>query len=321
MPISPPPLNALRAFEASARLLSFKKASEELFVTPSAVSQQIKSLEDYLGVTLFLRSAHGISITTEGKKLLPTLEKAFADISSAVSQLTNDKRIPIRISAPPAFTSSWLGPRLQQFEKLHPDYVVSLHSSLDPVNFVEDGFDCAVRVYFHDEPSPEIENTLLTKLQKQHLLDISLVCVCNPELLVNKHGTADSIKDLKDIERFNLLHYRDYTTWTMWSRYYETNEVDPSMGVVCHNMENFSRAIASGQGVALIDKLLLDDAHFGKYFNVLFADQESYELSLYFVAPQVAWHSEAIITFKNWLLENTAKINGYYAFDRQELTM
>ena len=116
-----PPLNALRAFEVSARHLSLTKASQELNVTPGALSHQIRGLEDMLGIKLFERRVRSIALTAQGKLLYPGLQTGFTQIRDAVAGLDSrgDERVLV-ISTPPGFTAKWLAPRLYRFASAHP---------------------------------------------------------------------------------------------------------------------------------------------------------------------------------------------------------
>lgn len=315
MPVSLPPLNALRAFEVSARLQSFKKASDELFVTPSAISQQVKSLEDYLGIKLFERTPKGITPTAQGKKLLPALEKSFHDIAHAIQTLQTDSKSPFRVSAPPVFASSWLAPRLSEFEKNFSDLLVSVHSSLDAVSFDNGGFDCAIRLYPNRQNGDKV--TAVNGVNRLFLFDTELFCVCNPNLLTNRKNEKSIPKTSQDLENFHLLHYRDYAPWTIWSRYYgEVKTLETTSGIVFHNIDALAQSLIDGQGIALIDKAMLEDPEFGKHLTPLFLDEIKYHIYFYLVARQDRWDSDEVSAFRDWLLSHVQKMDGYYGFDR-----
>src|SRR3974390_880130 len=143
---APPPLNALRAFEAAARHLSLTRAAQELNVTPGALSHQIRGLETYLGLTLFERGVRSIALTAAGRQLFPGLQAGFVHMRDALASLNqmNGARVLV-ISTPPGFTSKWLAPRLYRFSNAHPDIDVRVSSSIKHANFSTDGVDAAVR--------------------------------------------------------------------------------------------------------------------------------------------------------------------------------
>ena len=130
------PLNALRAFDAAARYLSFKKAAEEISVTPAAISQQIRSLEEYLGIQLFIRDKNELRLTRQAELALPSLELGFENFEKSVNILQeNEKDNDPRLSLSPSFASKWLIPRLGRFHDQHEEIAVRVSASMDLVNF------------------------------------------------------------------------------------------------------------------------------------------------------------------------------------------
>src|ERR1700722_15229394 len=140
-----PPLNALRAFETAARLLSFKRASEELCVTPGAISRHIGNLEQFLGIRLFTRQQRQTRLTEAGRIYLKEVHFALQHIFQATDFVTagQDERM-LRLKVPPTFAVGWLVPRLAQFRTQHPDISVQIATSHDTVDFETDEVDAAV---------------------------------------------------------------------------------------------------------------------------------------------------------------------------------
>ena len=193
---APPPLNALRAFEAAARHLSLTKAAVELNVTPSALSHQIRGLEDNLGVKLFDRGVRSIALTAAGKALYPDLQAGFLHIQDALASLERlDDTHVLVISTPPGLTAKWLAPRLYRFSIAYPEIDVRVSSSLNNANFTTDGVDAAVRNLPVDAAQDEA-------LEVEKLIDLSLVPACSPAL-VEKHGPFTSPDMLR---RVPLIH-------------------------------------------------------------------------------------------------------------------
>ena len=150
------PLNALRAFEVSARHLSFVKAADELSVTPAAISHQVKRLETYLGVQLFRRLPRGLVLAEPGQVLLSELSEVFLRLDKAMERvLQSDSRGALTISVAPMFAVKWLLPRMQRFDTLYPDIDVRMSSSLGMVDFQRDSFDAAVRLGHGQYPGLE----------------------------------------------------------------------------------------------------------------------------------------------------------------------
>ncbi len=126
-----PPLNSLRLFEASARLLSFKNAAEELLLTPSAVSHGIQSLEEWLGAPLFLRTTKGLVLSEAGNIYIPVVRQALELLASGSAKIVNKHRLgQLSISVAPTFGARWLLPRLHKFRELHPDIHIVIVTSL-----------------------------------------------------------------------------------------------------------------------------------------------------------------------------------------------
>ncbi|RME65530.1 MAG: LysR family transcriptional regulator [Alphaproteobacteria bacterium] len=203
------PLNALRVFDAAARHLSFKNAADELAVTPAAVSQQIRALEDYLGVVLFKRQARSLELTEDAERALPALREGFERFEEAVRILQASQRSnALTVSVAPSFASKWLVPRIERFLGTRPDMDVRILASTELVNFAEENVDLAIRYGAGDYEGLHVEK----------LIDEQVFPVCNPALVEG----PDGLKSAGDLARFTLIH--DDTsvadpsnpTWTMW---------------------------------------------------------------------------------------------------------
>ncbi|PIV29601.1 MAG: transcriptional regulator, partial [Zetaproteobacteria bacterium CG02_land_8_20_14_3_00_50_9] len=145
-PLQTPSLKALRAFEVAGRLLNQRKAADVLCVTPSALSHQIRALEEYLGLALFIRLPKGLKLTAAGSKLLPQLTLAFDGIDQAIDSLQQDQRNKIlTVSMLSTFAMRWFIPRLYRFRLLHPDIEVRISTSIELVDFNKEDIDCAIR--------------------------------------------------------------------------------------------------------------------------------------------------------------------------------
>ena len=209
---APPPLNALRAFEAAARHLSLTKAAVELNVTPGALSHQIRGLEDHLGLKLFDRGVRSIALTAAGKALKPGLQAGFLHIRDALASLNRlaDARVLV-ISAPPGFTSKWLAPRLYRFSIAYPEIDVRVSSSINNANFTTDGVDAAIRNLRVDAAHDEA-------LEVEKLIDHILAPVCSPAF-VEKHGpfaSPDMLKRVPLIHDESLASRAAIPTWADW---------------------------------------------------------------------------------------------------------
>src|SRR4051794_26207316 len=202
-----PPLNALRAFEAIARHLSFARAADELHVTPAALSHQIRGLEQEVGVALFHRRTRAIELTEAGRLLYPGIHAGFASLRNAVGQLARTRGHNVLvISATPGLVAKWLMPRLWRFLRAHPDIDARVSASLKLADFSAEGVDVAIRLS-KDIP-PDLHN--------EKLFDDSMLPVCSPALV------AQGLRSAADLPRFPLIHYGFDTSmhvspdWTDW---------------------------------------------------------------------------------------------------------
>ena len=150
-----PPLNAIRAFEATARHLSFTKAADELSVTPAALSHQVKGLEDFLGIQLFVRKTRAIELTEAGRRCFPGIHAGFQQVHDSIAQLRkqDDDRLVV-IGCGPGFAAKWLAPRLYRFLESYPEIDARVAPSLRTADFAGDGVHVSIR--FGDGNFPDM---------------------------------------------------------------------------------------------------------------------------------------------------------------------
>ncbi len=290
-----PPLNALRAFEAAARHLSFTKAAEELGITPSAISHQLRGLEAHLGVRLFRRASRSLMLTDEGQSYLPALRDAFDAIHAATSRLaTRTAAGPVTVSLLSSFAVRWLIPRLRRFQASHPEIEVRLSTTARPVDFRREDIDCAIRHGRGQWPG----------LAADLLLAEDLFPVCGPKL----HEGRRPLKAPHDLAHHSLLHIatrRD--DWRVWLNAVGIADVDPERGPVFETSDLALRAAAEGLGVAIASSALVeDDLEKGRLvapFDVRLPTDSGY----YFVVPEDRREQPKIAAFRAWLLEEVRR--------------
>ena len=169
-----PPMNALRGFEAAARLGSFHQAADELHLTQSAISQQIRSLEAFLEQPLFFRSGRSVSLTDAGQDLYSTAQVMLQQLAVGIRRLEQYRKPnQLIVNTTPAFARHWLVPRLKSFHRQHPDIDLWLFTTFDPPDMATETVDLAIR----DDLSANIECSLKMLLQDR------LYPACHPELL------------------------------------------------------------------------------------------------------------------------------------------
>ena len=240
--ISQLPLNALRAFEASARHLSFTKAGLELRVSQAAVSQQVKILETNLGVQLFRRLTRGLALTEEGEALLPAVSDAFGRISEALERFENGRlRETVTVGVVGTFASGWLLPRLEKFGAAHPQIDLRIFANNNRVDLAGEGLDYAIR--FGDGAW---HGTDATKL-----FDGSFTPMCAPAL-------AKTLKNPLDLHRQMLL--RSYRPGE-WAHWFEAAKCRAPRitGPTFDSSVGLAHAAAQGAGVALLPGILFAD--------------------------------------------------------------
>jgi len=247
-----PPLNGLRAFEAAARYLSFTKAAEELSVTPAAVSQQVKALEEYFGVQLFKRLTRALMLTEAGQLVLPVLQEGFDKLAEADRILRNreDDRI-LTVSVAPSFGAKWLVPRLESFRRACPDYDIRIDATDARADFKRDNVDVALRYGLGEYPGL-VSECLLTEVG---------VPVCSPAL----QDGEPPLRTPEDLRRHTLLHIQwkmendAAPNWRMWLRAAGLHDIEADRGPQFSLESMAIQAAVEGQGVALISTALVDD--------------------------------------------------------------
>lgn len=245
-----PALNALRAFEVSARHLSFRLAAEELYVTPAAISQQVRGLERQLEVALFHRRVRSLELTEAGRLALPHLSDGFSRLAAGVEAMRLTRYTDfLTVSVPPSFGARWLVPRLERLRSAHPEFEVRIDAKEQLASFATDGVDVALRYGRGDYPPA------ITEL----LMGVDAFPVCSPSLL--EGGLPLVCPD--DLVGRTLLH-ASYTEtsdaapgWRMWLRAAGTQGVDPEPGPRFSNDAMLVEAALTGQGVALTSEALV----------------------------------------------------------------
>lgn len=294
-----PPLNALRVFEAAARHLSFTKAAEELNVTPGAVSQQIKALEDFLGAPVFRRQKRALLLTDEAQASLPMLREAFDKLAEAGEILSRRRESGrLTVSVAPSLASKWLVPRLDRFHESHPDIEVWISADMDVVDFAADDIDLAIRYGPGGYPGLVVE----------HLMAESIVPVCSPRLLIDEHP----LKSPQDLAGHTLLHDgspdkdESCPTWPMWLKAAGVKNVDGCRGPKFNQSSLVIEAAVAGKGVALAKSALaladLEAARLVMPFDMTTPTEFAY----YIVYPHSKESSPAVKAFAAWLREEAA---------------
>ena len=241
-----PPLNAIKAFEAAARLVSFTKAGNELNVTHGAISRQVALLESWLGIPLFRRMKSQVVLTDAGKKFLDEMGPVLDRIALAAIHLTHDTNpVILVVNAPPTFTLRWLIPRISTFQRRHLGIDVRLTTSVSPIDFSKEEYDIAIRGA--DEP--------LAGIASRPFLTESILPVCHPDLLQKL-----PLRDPEDLGRHTLITYStEPYRWQDWFREVHATDVKPAGTLNFEQMYFALQAALEGLGIALIPYFMIAD--------------------------------------------------------------
>lgn len=283
------PLTALRSFEAAGRHVSFKAAAEELFVSPAAISRQIRDLERSLGVPLFERGHRAVTLTQHGKQLLSDVTIAFDSMSLALQRVAEgDGQASLTVSVEAAFASAWLGPHLPDFQRLHPDIDVTIDSNDRVIDFSTDAADLAIRYGRSRRRWP--------RCQSRHLAEVMMTPVIAPTLLAD--GPVVSRAD--DILAYPLIHEDSRDSWSDWFKAAAIERAVPRQGPVFTDHMLVLQSAVRGTGVALADNILAREAlRAGTLVKPV--DISAHYGAYWLVARNFETLSKAATTFAAWL--------------------
>ncbi|MCF8179154.1 MAG: transcriptional regulator GcvA [Sulfuritalea sp.] len=289
-----PPLEALRAFDAAARHLSFTRAAEELFVTQSAVSKQVIALESALATRLFVRKTRALALTPAGERLLRASAAAFTELRAAVVELRGGDEPTVMLATTQTFASFWLIPRLADFRRIHPGIDIRISADSRLVDLERGRFDVALR-YLQDHEAPA------TALR---LFGETMLPVASPAYL--KRSKKPLAKPA-DLAHHILLLYEDeelrrpYQSWSGWLEMAGVANLRPAGSVSFNQNEAAMRAALDGQGVALATLALvanlLQQGHLVAPLPQRFSNPRSY----YLLLPQRETSNPAVAAFRQWL--------------------
>ncbi|MBA2350920.1 MAG: transcriptional regulator GcvA [Burkholderiales bacterium] len=306
MSIRLPPLNSLRAFEAAARHLSFKKAAEELHVTPAAISHQVKALEDYLGVQLFRRLTRALELTQAAQSLQPKLRAGFDSLAEAVSDLSEKGLAgPLTVGVAPAFAVKWLIPRLPGFAAAHPEIDLRISASLHLIDVLRHAAAAG------NEPTQGADLTIrfgsgrYPGFRADKLCSTLVTPIYSPKLLRND----ERLDRPQDLRGHTLLHddtvYFDaeQPDWAVWLKEAGVAGIDTARGPHFSHSALAIEAAADGLGVALtLPKLAAAELGSGRLIAPFKLSLPS-KFTYYLVREEAESERPRIAAFCDWLLE------------------
>jgi LysR family glycine cleavage system transcriptional activator len=288
-----PPLNALRAFEASARQLSFTRAAEELFVTQAAISHQIKALEDNLGIKLFMRKNRSLLLTEEGQSYYLDIKDVFNALHDATEKLlARGAKGAITVSLQPSFAIQWLVPRLNTFNLLHPDIDVRIKAVDQPENSLTEDVDLAI--YYG--------RGRWSGIHAEQLHTEYLIPVCSPLLL----SGSKPLSIIDDLANHTLLHDASRRDWKRWFKHVDFKGGNVNHGPIFSHSAMVLQAAIHGQGVALAHSVLakpdIDSGRLVCPFKEVLISKNSY----YIVCRERQLELGKIAAFREWVLQTVA---------------
>ena len=282
------PLNALRVFEAVATRLNFGEAAEALHVTPAAVSQQIKTLEDYLQTPLFRRDGRKVQLTAEGVQLLPGIRHGLDELEATLQRLRQERQTgTINVSTLASFLQRWLMPRLGGFRTQHPEIELRLHTSPAAVDFARSDFHAAVRFGLGR----------YGELRTEKIMDDWLVPVAAPSV-IEKHGPLPGTGDLA---RYPLLH-GDELDWANWSTG-DTRSMSALRGAFIDDTVSLLTACIEGMGFGLLRwTIAAGEVQAGR---IALASEHivPHRFAYYFVCPQDYATFPKVAVLREWLMQ------------------
>src|ERR1700761_4655286 len=296
---APNHLNALRAFEAAARHLSYVAAADELNVTPAAVGSLVRGLEAIVGVELFHRSQAGparLELTEAAQAVLPELQAGFDHLTAAFERLKASRgKITISLTVPPAFADKWLLPRVERFATHHPSYDLRIDTSGRLVDFTAERMDVGIRYGGGRWPN----------LKSVFLLHDAFFPVCSPALLEGTHP----LRGPEDLRHHTLIHDRSmasestFPTWRTWLQAAGFSDMNCERGLQINDSAAAYQAAMNGSGVALGRTTLVAlDLAAGRLVRP-FGEALDCELAYYLIHRPKADADPGIAAFKNWVCD------------------
>jgi len=286
-----PPLNSIKVFDAAARLRSFKKAAVELHVTPTAVSHQIKALEESLGTLLFERKTRAIQLTKDGELLAETAYSILQQLTNVINEISSAKNI-ITVSTTSSFAAMWLVPNLDEFYKLYPEIEIAVKTRESVDDITKDRrIDLVIRYGVYDDLQ---KNS--TKLVTEE---------------VGMYATPTYIQSINSITEACLLETKwknDSLPSFSWNDFIR-NKIDSDRKIKLRHFDqehHVIQAALAGQGIALVSSLLVEKAIAQNWlvnYETTDIKHKKQGLSYYLLIPEHNIRSKSILTFKNWILK------------------
>ena len=295
-----PSLNALRAFEAAARHLSYQKAAEELNVTPAAVKQLVSKLENSLDARLLVRNGRKLELSDAGRRGRPELQAGMENLARSVEKMRQEiEHRQLIVTVETSFATTWLVPKLDQFRKAHPQISVLIDSNQQIVDLQSGEADVAIR-YGVDTPSNHFTH---------RLFDDRIFPACSPALAKG----PPAIRKLSDLRNSTLIHWdlsampwaettRNWFSWESWSRHMEANLINSGHGLYFSDYGQAVQAAIAGQGVILASWPILKEPLDAGCLVSPFEENLSTAIGYDVVTTQQARQRKEVKAFVDWVI-------------------
>lgn len=289
-----PPLTALKAFEAAARLGSFREAAEELSVSQSAISHQVKHLEDQLGIELFVRTPRAVELGPAGAAYFPVIREAFDRIADGTKQLLSpQEEYVLTVQMYSTFAVRWLMPRLQGFQQAHPDIQIRVNISQVDADFSDRGIDLAVM----------IGQRRRDRVHYEYLFSPTMLAVCSPRYIDKLKSEGRHLEAPEDLAGHSILEvYPSANDWPVWLEANNVQDVDPDAGLRFDSYDHALKMAARGMGVALaMQPYVAEDIEAGHLVDI-FPERRVRTIGHWFLTyPKDRANVRKIRLFQNWL--------------------
>jgi len=282
-----PQLNSIKVFEAAARLSSFKMAAEELNVTPTAVSHQIRNLEEKLGTLLFERKTRAIALTPEGLQLAQASHQALQQIASTFESISSVQTV-LNVTTTSSFAAMWLVPRLARFQELHPEIQVAIRTGEQLDDLQNDRrIDLAIRYGQYDE-----QDITTTKLVTEYF---------------GAYATRNYLNRCENLKNATLIETQwqnkslPLVAWKQWLQKYEVNTDNPK---ICYfdQEHHVIQAALAGQGIALVSSVLVQTSLQQNWLEPYKDDCFLPGLTYYLLPSPFSKDLRKVVVFQNWLI-------------------
>ena len=312
-----PPLSSLRAFEAASRHMSFSHAATELNVTQGAISRQIKTLEDYLGVALFRRLPRALELTDDGQQYITHVHNAFEQLYRATEAILDGRRtVTLNANVLPTFAMRWLIPRLPHFTAAHPSIEVRMVTSIKPADFRVEDNDIAIRVG-PGLPGPEgrapspidiVMTNDWSDVRAVPLLPDELIVVCAPALRDGEAKAGPPLRTPADLAHHTLLSTASREkAWTYWARMMGIGEIEPKASAAYGHFFMTVQAAVEGKGVAIVPRILVESELESGMLVMPFENASVAAGSYYLLCRESQWQTPKVSKFREWIVSEAAK--------------